>query len=145
MALTAQVSLSNSSVTINETISVTVAVTNDRGSAAVDVGSVQMNITPNPSVIGKPSVSIASPTTIPAGETRYFPVGAVAFAPSKPGTSEFAYVISALVYQTDGTGIAATSATVQVSPPDAVMPAASKGQLRLDSNLDSYMILLLAV
>jgi hypothetical protein len=131
-------------VTINETISVTVAVTNG-GIAAVDVGSVQMNITPNPSVIGKPSVSIASPTTIPAGETRYFPVGAVAFAPSKPGTSEFAYVISALVYQTDGTGIAATSATVQVSPPDAVMPAASKGQLRLDSNLDSYMILLLAV
>jgi len=142
MAITAEVAVDNSSVTVNETVDVTVKVTNG-GASSVNVQSVQMTITPNPSVIGQPSVSIASPVTIAAGESAYFPVGAVAFAPQRPGDPMIQYTIQAIVYLTDGTGTSATAATVMTSPPDADMP--SVGQTRLDSNLNSFMILLLAI
>jgi hypothetical protein len=142
MAITATIAVSNSSVSANESIDVTVEVTNG-GVASVNVEAVQMTMTPNPSVIGQPAVSIMAPVTIAASAKAYFPVSAVGFAPQRPGDPMIQYTISAIVYLTDGTGTSATSATVFTSPPDAVMPTV--GQVRLDSNLNSFYLLLLAI
>jgi hypothetical protein len=142
MAITAEVSVSNSSVSANEAIAVTVKVTNG-GVSTVNVRGVEMDISPDPSVIGTPTVSLASPVSIAAAASAYFPVGAVAFAPQKPDSAMIKYTINAIVYLTDGTGTAATAATVFSSPAGAAMPTV--GQTRLDSNLNSFMILLLAI
>ena len=56
MAITATIAVSNSSVSANESIDVTVEVTNG-GVASVNVEAIQMTMTPNPSVIGQPAVS----------------------------------------------------------------------------------------
>jgi hypothetical protein len=142
MATTATVAVRNSSVSINEDIDVTIAVTNG-GVADVVVRSVRTQITPNPSVIGQPKASIMAPVTVPAGETRYFPAKAMVFAPTKPGEPMWKYTINAMIYLSDGTGVSATAASIFSSPPDADMP--DIGQARLDSNLNSFYLLLLAI
>jgi hypothetical protein len=142
MAITVDIAVSNSSINANEYVDVTVKVTNTGGST-VNVQGVQMDIAPDPSVIGTPTVSLANVVPIVAGASTYFAVGAVAFAPQPSDAAMIAYTINAIVYLTDGTGTAGTAATLQVSPIGADMP--DVGQVRHDSNLNSFYLLLLAI
>jgi hypothetical protein len=140
MAITVTVEVSNTVVSANEPISVRLKVVNGGGST-VNVCGIQASILPEPSRIGQPSVGIQDTVAIAAAGTRYFPIGAVAFAPQQPGSEDETYTISALVALTDGTVTASDSVTVRVAAPDTAMPV--DGQTRFDSNIDSSLIPLL--
>jgi len=124
MAMTATISLSPSTVQINQQINATITVSNSGGSA-VNVTSIQMQskFTGGSQenvgcAFGSPNLGPAAATSVAASGSTVFPVPLVFFAPSTGpiGTGSGTFDVGCIIQSSDGSVFSPTAATVTVNP-----------------------------